>query len=249
MIKFFRKIRQRLLSESKFSKYLLYAIGEIVLVVIGILIALEINTRHQSNKAHQLEVKILKEISKDLLSDQQGLQDDIMLMDSLAYACTSAIDHLEKQELTSVQFGYHLNHLRITPHFDPNTSGYELLSSKGIELISNDSLRRQISELYETQYPYYRRYESERIAYVNLHIEPYLIENITFLKHNESYLRSTALVDQTTYDHMRNDASFMRRISGIDVENYYVHKRAKSTLSMVEALHKMIIDELEHEER
>jgi hypothetical protein len=43
MIKFFRKIRQGLISESKFSKYLLYAIGEIVLVVIGIFIALQLN--------------------------------------------------------------------------------------------------------------------------------------------------------------------------------------------------------------
>ena len=44
MIQFFRKIRQKLLSQSKFSKYLLYALGEIVLVVIGILLALQINT-------------------------------------------------------------------------------------------------------------------------------------------------------------------------------------------------------------
>jgi len=44
MIKFFRKIRQKLLIENKFSKYILYAIGEIILVVIGILIALQINT-------------------------------------------------------------------------------------------------------------------------------------------------------------------------------------------------------------
>ena len=43
MIKFFRKIRQQLLTENKFSKYMLYAIGEIVLVIIGILIALAIN--------------------------------------------------------------------------------------------------------------------------------------------------------------------------------------------------------------
>ena len=43
MLKFFRKIRQQLLSENKFSKYLLYAIGEIILVVIGILIALQLN--------------------------------------------------------------------------------------------------------------------------------------------------------------------------------------------------------------
>jgi hypothetical protein len=50
MIKFFRKIRQQLLIENKFSKYLLYAIGEIVLVVIGILIALSINNWNEKRK-------------------------------------------------------------------------------------------------------------------------------------------------------------------------------------------------------
>jgi hypothetical protein len=47
MIKFFRKIRQGLLTENKFSKYFLYAIGEIILVIIGILIALYINNRNE----------------------------------------------------------------------------------------------------------------------------------------------------------------------------------------------------------
>lgn len=53
MIKFFRQIRQRLLAQSKFSKYLLYAIGEIVLVVIGILIALQINNWNESRKLQE----------------------------------------------------------------------------------------------------------------------------------------------------------------------------------------------------
>ena len=51
MIKFFRKIRKRLLTENKFSKYLLYAIGEILLVVIGILIALQLNMWSDDRKA------------------------------------------------------------------------------------------------------------------------------------------------------------------------------------------------------
>ena len=50
MIKFFRKIRQKLLSENKFSKYLIYAIGEIILVVIGILIALQFNNYNEQHK-------------------------------------------------------------------------------------------------------------------------------------------------------------------------------------------------------
>ncbi len=68
MIKFFRKIRQRLLTENKFSKYLLYAIGEIVLVVIGILIALSINNWNEANKQKILEVKFLKRLKTDLFT-------------------------------------------------------------------------------------------------------------------------------------------------------------------------------------
>ena len=49
MLKFFRKIRQKMLTESKFGKYLLYAVGEIILVVIGILIALQINNNSEKN--------------------------------------------------------------------------------------------------------------------------------------------------------------------------------------------------------
>ena len=66
MIKFFRKIRQNLLIKNKFSKYLLYAIGEIVLVVIGILIALGINNRNQERINEDKITSILKEIQNDL---------------------------------------------------------------------------------------------------------------------------------------------------------------------------------------
>ena len=66
MIKFFRKIRQKLLSENKFSKYLIYAIGEIVLVVIGILIALQINNWNEERKANLREHSLYQNIITDL---------------------------------------------------------------------------------------------------------------------------------------------------------------------------------------
>lgn len=55
MIKFFKRIRQQLLTENKFSKYLLYPIGEIILVVIGILLAIRINHRNEKRKDHTIE--------------------------------------------------------------------------------------------------------------------------------------------------------------------------------------------------
>jgi hypothetical protein len=69
MIKFFRKIRQNLLMENKTAKYFKYAIGEIILVVIGILIALWINTLNQE-KAQQKKIdSILVKIQNDILQD------------------------------------------------------------------------------------------------------------------------------------------------------------------------------------
>ncbi len=69
MIKFFRKIRQKLLSENKFSKYLIYAIGEIVLVVIGILIALQINNWNEGRKEFNKSKALLEEFKRDLARD------------------------------------------------------------------------------------------------------------------------------------------------------------------------------------
>ncbi|MBO3115440.1 hypothetical protein J4050_01695 [Winogradskyella sp. DF17] len=62
MIKFFRKIRYTLLNENKTGKYIKYAIGEIILVVIGILIALQINNWNQSRKEAKQEQLILKKL-------------------------------------------------------------------------------------------------------------------------------------------------------------------------------------------
>ena len=72
MIKFFRKIRQNLLSEGKTGKYVKYAIGEIILVVIGILIALQINTWNQNKKDQKLEqqyyCRLLEDVEQDYLN-------------------------------------------------------------------------------------------------------------------------------------------------------------------------------------
>ncbi len=69
MINFFRKLRQQLIVENRFSKYLIYALGEIVLVVIGILIALQINNWNENRKdlarAHHVLTNLSEEIRQD----------------------------------------------------------------------------------------------------------------------------------------------------------------------------------------
>ena len=69
MIKFFRKIRQKLLSENNFGKYLLYALGEILLVVIGILIALQVNNWNESKKISRQEIVLIEKVQTGLVDN------------------------------------------------------------------------------------------------------------------------------------------------------------------------------------
>ena len=77
MIKFFRKIRQKLLTENKFSKYLLYAIGEILLVVIGILIALQINNWNEKTKDNAKSVNYINRLIADISKDTTTINSEL----------------------------------------------------------------------------------------------------------------------------------------------------------------------------
>ncbi len=67
---------------------------------------------------------------------------------------------------------FHLFQVGNFPHFSPNISGYELLKSKGLELISDDSIRQRISILYENHYKYIATWEDERIYHNTVHLYP-----------------------------------------------------------------------------
>lgn len=77
MISFLRKIRQRLLKENHFSKYLLYAIGEIILVVIGILIALQINNWNEEKKSKAIGDSNYIQVLADLQTDNKYIDEKI----------------------------------------------------------------------------------------------------------------------------------------------------------------------------
>ena len=99
MIKFFRTIRQNLLKQGKTSEYLKYAIGEIVLVVIGILIALWINSLYQNYRNNKLANIYLNDFKRDLIADTTTLNERILAnerfikqIDTIVYTLASKIE-------------------------------------------------------------------------------------------------------------------------------------------------------------
>ncbi|MFZ1791354.1 MAG: DUF6090 family protein [Saprospiraceae bacterium] len=152
MIKLFRNIRQNLLNEGKTSKYLKYAIGEIVLVVIGILIALQINNWNENQKSKKDEQYVLTEVLKNL-------QEDATLVDEIIIhrkKTQTAINNLQKylssetDDADSLQF--HLVYLLTWERYFPINNAYEILKSKGLQL-SNDGLTTKISRYYDYEQP------------------------------------------------------------------------------------------------
>ncbi len=153
MIKVFRKIRQNLLTENRVSKYLLYSLGEIVLVVIGILIALSINNWNEARKLEIAELDILRGIKKNLLMDTIDLNHNIRRFremnerDSIALSYLmnkKPLDDIVEEKLTDLW----RSNITLILH----TSYFDGAKNKGLSIISNKSLRDDISRLYEFRY-------------------------------------------------------------------------------------------------
>lgn len=157
MIKFFRRIRRSLLSEKKTSnpasrtgRYLIYAIGEIILVVIGILIAVQINNWNEDKKTKEKEVKLLIELKDDLLETKVDLLTDIEKAKNIL-ANTNALYKAIVDNKVSDANPYDLptGYLLESSLLFPKLSAYEALQSEGITLISNDTLRKNITDFYQ----------------------------------------------------------------------------------------------------
>jgi len=164
MIKFFRHIRQKLLSENKFSKYVLYALGEIVLVVIGILIALQINTINERQKDADYERHILKEIRTSLTKDLERTKNDLLpglIRKEEATALTLKTVAYNIVDHDTVILRRDFSHIGIALNFTHDRGPYESLKANGLEKVSNDSLRSALVRAYEVDLPF-RKIQSEQ---------------------------------------------------------------------------------------
>lgn len=155
MIKFFRQIRQNLLTEGRTGKYLKYAVGEIVLVVVGILIALQINNWNENRKDNIAESNILQDIKGSISTDIQQLKLRIELAKGDIYSANIILNHIEKNIPYNDSLNKHCWVITTTKNkiFTPQISAYKVLESKGIDLINNDQLKKQILDLYNIDYP------------------------------------------------------------------------------------------------
>ncbi|MFN1836070.1 DUF6090 family protein [Balneola sp. MJW-20] len=143
MLKFFRKIRQSLLSENKFSKYLIYAIGEIVLVVIGILIAIQLNSVQNDNEKRIEEITHLENLLSDLKQDRAELDKIIerRISKSNSSKILQGIHNTQEVDNTSDYYSHLMNVVYWDAHNPSLLTFNELINSGKLSSLSNEKIK------------------------------------------------------------------------------------------------------------
>ena len=150
MIPFFRKIRYKLAKENKFFKYSRYAIGEIILVVIGILIALQINTWNEQHKNNDLERGFLNELRADLVIDCSYYSKRIQDAENYIRINRTFIEELyeEQQNYAEVQNLFEKLSLYSDLLTVQNATYQELINEGKFNLIRNRELKSALINYY-----------------------------------------------------------------------------------------------------
>ena len=170
-MKFFRNIRQRFINNKKIGNYLFYAIGEIILVVVGILIALQINNWNENQKLRTAEKSLYLNIMKDLDKEYQVLKEQLNLSEILKVSyrkihefASGTSNELDLEYPTLLFQSINFNSLVL--------QNYE----KSVDQITSDSLRSDLNEYLITakELSTRRREEVEEIKTVR---RPFILNN------------------------------------------------------------------------
>jgi len=183
VLKFFGKIRQKLISEGKLLNYLKYAIGEILLVVIGILIALQVNNWNEERKRQKEEIQYLITLRKDFKrAVQEQLDHNEQLLKILSRPVGSApkdsIVGMLRKSFIDIPFG-----VQVTAYND-------LVNSGKLSIIQNEDLRRAMSN-FEISNELANGYAEKAAAQWAGQVTEFFIENfnVTSIYGSESNVR------------------------------------------------------------
>ena len=153
MLKFFRRIRWKLLEERKLKNYLLYAFGEIFLIVIGILIALQIGEWRAQASRNTLELESLRALQQDLSDNVSNIKrlistDSVTVVRNRELLAFLEAPQTVYHDSLIVKFAF----IKTFGGFHSKNMAYESLKAKGVELLKNKVLHSKIITLYDATY-------------------------------------------------------------------------------------------------
>jgi hypothetical protein len=185
------------MEKNKTGKYFKYAIGEIVLVVIGILIALSINNWNENKKSEFNELKLLKQIEQDLVENRKEYNNLKMFNNSMLKAGEFVLNHIKDDLPLTDSLLYHFQFTKYQIDFNPIKTSYVFMLNSGLNELKNDSLRIALTKFYEQDISLVSLRNDKLLAIQINHLDPFMIknfkeENIEF--ENSSYFNNSMTV-------------------------------------------------------
>ena len=236
MINFFRKTRKKLTDKNNFTKYLRYAIGEIVLVVIGILIALSINNWNNNKNLRKTEVSLLKEMKINLKGDLDDVRFNITWNKRALNASEIVLESLKNTESYNDSLSFYYANLLGGADFSKNTSAFDNLKSMGFHIILNDSLRINITNLYTNRYSHIDMLDSNYINnFYSIKLEPQIISNLNV---DEAWVRAKPInISELAVNHEFKETVKVNIMwCGFLIDRYFeIEKEIVSLISQIDS--------------
>lgn len=152
MLKFFRRIRKSLLKQNSFRKYLIYAVGEIALVMIGILLAIQVNNWNEKQNIARKNAEILKEIKRNVEFNIQQFNAEIQREKGVIQSINIIVENLEHKRVYHDSLDYHYLTGVLWSESNWKSSGYETLKAHGVDKLESIEVKEAILDLYEISY-------------------------------------------------------------------------------------------------
>ena len=191
------------MGSNSFRKYIIYAIGEIILVMVGILLALQVNNWNESRKEKKSELQILQQFKKDLETNLLDLELNEQFQRKCVKSSEILLSHMSSDKPFHDSLEIHFANVFVWSKFVVNTGAYQTLQSKGVELISDLELRNAILSIYEKQLTWNQTYEQVMIDKVE-HFRN--IDGADFFSELKVIEGKSKVLD---YSSLRNDNRFI----------------------------------------
>ena len=217
-----------MLNENKFSKYLIYAIGEIFLVVIGILIALQINNNNEFKKDRNFEIKMLKEVRKEIIKDTIYFNRISKRAETSMNGGKKLIELMNQKSTNLDSVSKAITYMSQGFVFIYHKGAYETIKSVGLDKISNDSIRFSLTDLYDF------RLQRSKILLNNINISNQTTEvdrrfkilNIIGTKNSDGEIASKTTVKNS----FSTDPEIAKMAVNMRANNYLALRRLKNLI-------------------
>jgi len=211
MIPIFRKIRKKMADDNRPLKYIRYAIGEILLVVIGILIALSINNWNENRKRQNEELILLADVKNNLEATLTSFRSDTIYNSNTIVQYHKIENYIDNDLPYSIELDSVFGILTFWNGPTITASAYNSLQSKGLDLIKNEALKQDIINMYdEVLKELFTDYENAESKLSEIIVDPFFVKHVKRLNN-----KSLNLARPNDFESLKKNQEFSNILSAI----------------------------------